>query len=59
MCPLLTTDKAGIDYIFAVLGSDHPSIIEAYVRRQKHPEKQWPKMLLFLHEVIHILSKYV
>lgn len=43
--------QAGVDYIFGVLGSDHPSIIEAYVRRQKSPEHQWPKLLLFLHEV--------
>ncbi|KAF2097854.1 acetolactate synthase [Rhizodiscina lignyota] len=43
---------AGIDYIFAVLGSDHPSIIEAYVRRQSSPDQQWPKLLLFLHEFV-------
>ncbi|BDD62560.1 hypothetical protein MPDQ_000922 [Monascus purpureus] len=43
--------EAGVDYLFTVLGSDHPSIIEAYVRRQKHePRKQFPQMLLFQHE---------
>ncbi|KAH8886028.1 thiamine diphosphate-binding protein, partial [Thozetella sp. PMI_491] len=41
--------NAGIDYLFAVLGSDHPSIIEAYVRRQEE-QKAWPKLLVFLHE---------
>lgn len=46
----LTTSQAGVDYLFAVLGSDHPSIIEAYTRRQ-HEGKTWPKMLIFLHEV--------
>ncbi|KAL1617242.1 hypothetical protein SLS56_011078 [Neofusicoccum ribis] len=41
--------KAGVDYLFAVLGSDHPSIIEAYTRRQ-HEGNVWPKLLIFLHE---------
>ena len=36
--------------MFTVLGSDHPSIIEAYVRRQNE-HKPYPKMVLFLHEV--------
>ncbi|EME81831.1 uncharacterized protein MYCFIDRAFT_175419 [Pseudocercospora fijiensis CIRAD86] len=42
--------EANVDYIFAVLGSDHPSIIEAYLRRQQEG-KEWPKMLHFQHEV--------
>lgn len=34
-----------------MLGSDHPSIIEAYVRRQNEHKKPFPKMMLFQHEV--------
>lgn len=45
--------EANVDYIFAVLGSDHPSIIEAYLRRQQQG-KEWPKMLHFQHEVSRI-----
>lgn len=45
--------EAGIDYLFTVLGSDHPSIIEAYIRRQ-NVGKKFPKMLLFLHEMVAI-----
>ncbi|RAL10705.1 thiamine diphosphate-binding protein [Aspergillus homomorphus CBS 101889] len=44
--------QAGVDYLFAVLGSDHPSIIEAYVRRQNDPARQYPKMVLFQHEFV-------
>ncbi|GAT24656.1 acetolactate synthase [Aspergillus luchuensis] len=44
--------EAGIDYLFTVLGSDHPSIIEAYVRRQNDPARQYPKMVLFQHEFV-------
>ncbi|KAH8702072.1 putative acetolactate synthase [Talaromyces proteolyticus] len=42
--------EAGVDYLFTVLGSDHPSIIEAYVRRQKLLKKDFPRMVLFQHE---------
>ncbi|PYH81075.1 thiamine diphosphate-binding protein [Aspergillus uvarum CBS 121591] len=44
--------QAGVDYLFTVLGSDHPSIIEAYVRRQNDPTRQYPKMILFQHEFV-------
>ncbi|GLA61427.1 hypothetical protein AtubIFM55763_006013 [Aspergillus tubingensis] len=44
--------EAGIDYLFTVLGSDHPSIIEAYVRRQNDSARQYPKMVLFQHEFV-------
>ncbi|PWY75503.1 thiamine diphosphate-binding protein [Aspergillus heteromorphus CBS 117.55] len=44
--------EAGVDYLFTVLGSDHPSIIEAYVRRQNDPARQYPKMILFQHEFV-------
>ncbi|PWY88103.1 thiamine diphosphate-binding protein [Aspergillus sclerotioniger CBS 115572] len=44
--------EAGVDYLFTVLGSDHPSIIEAYVRRQNDPARQSPKMILFQHEFV-------
>ncbi|PLB44214.1 thiamine diphosphate-binding protein [Aspergillus steynii IBT 23096] len=44
--------EAGVDYLFTVLGSDHPSIIEAYVRRQNDPARQYPKMVLFQHEFV-------
>ncbi|KXT04869.1 hypothetical protein AC578_3428 [Pseudocercospora eumusae] len=50
---LQTLAEVQVDYIFAVLGSDHPSIIEAYIRRQQKG-KEWPKMLHFQHE-----SKFV
>ena len=43
--------QAGVDYLFTVLGSDHPSIIEAYVRRTKLQGKEFPRMILFQHEV--------
>lgn len=43
--------QGGVDYLFTVLGSDHPSIIEAYVRRQNILGKQFPRMILFQHEV--------
>ncbi|KAF2160677.1 hypothetical protein M409DRAFT_59714 [Zasmidium cellare ATCC 36951] len=39
----------GVDYLFTVLGSDHPSLVEAYLRRQKEG-KEWPKWLHFQHE---------
>ncbi|KAH7063588.1 putative acetolactate synthase [Macrophomina phaseolina] len=42
---------AGVDYLFTVLGSDHPSIIEAYSRR-KQEGRVWPKLLIFLHEFV-------
>uniref|UniRef100_A0A093XWM0 Putative acetolactate synthase large subunit n=2 Tax=Talaromyces marneffei PM1 TaxID=1077442 RepID=A0A093XWM0_TALMA len=42
--------EAGVDYLFTVLGSDHPSIIEAYVRRTKLQGKELPRMILFQHE---------
>ncbi|KAL2009631.1 hypothetical protein VTN00DRAFT_5438 [Thermoascus crustaceus] len=42
--------EGGVDYLFTVLGSDHPSIIEAYVRRQNLLGKQFPRMILFQHE---------
>ncbi|OJJ49274.1 hypothetical protein ASPZODRAFT_129700 [Penicilliopsis zonata CBS 506.65] len=42
--------ESGVDYLFAVLGSDHPSIIEAYVRRQNVRTKQFPRMIIFQHE---------
>ena len=48
--------QAGVDYLFTVLGSDHPSIIEAYVRRTKLQGKEFPRMILFQHEVR--LSRY-
>ncbi|KAI9735681.1 MAG: hypothetical protein M1834_001697 [Cirrosporium novae-zelandiae] len=41
--------EADVDYLFTVLGSDHASIIEAYIRRQKL-KKLFPKMMVFLHE---------
>ncbi|KAK5121975.1 hypothetical protein LTR85_004547 [Meristemomyces frigidus] len=44
---------ADIDFMFTVLGSDHPSIIEAYLRRQQDG-KDKPKMLLFQHEMVAI-----
>ncbi|KAE8343836.1 hypothetical protein BDV24DRAFT_172498 [Aspergillus arachidicola] len=44
--------EAGVDYLFTVLGSDHPSIIEAYIRRQNDPTRQYPKMILFQHEFV-------
>lgn len=44
--------EAGVDYLFTVLGSDHPSIIEAYIRRQRDPTHQYPKMILFQHEFV-------
>ncbi|KAF5860112.1 hypothetical protein ETB97_002019 [Aspergillus alliaceus] len=44
--------EAGVDYLFTVLGSDHPSIIEAYIRRQSDPTRQYPKMILFQHEFV-------
>lgn len=50
---LQTLAEAKVDYIFAVLGSDHPSIIEAYMKRQ-HEGKIWPKMLIFQHEVRNV-----
>lgn len=52
----LTLPEAGVDYLFAVLGSDHPSIIEAYHRRQQEG-KTWPKLLIFLHEASQDSSK--
>ncbi|EED13738.1 acetolactate synthase, putative [Talaromyces stipitatus ATCC 10500] len=42
--------EARVDYLFTVLGSDHPSIIEAYVRRTKLQGKEFPRMILFQHE---------
>ncbi|GAE00024.1 acetolactate synthase, putative [Paecilomyces variotii No. 5] len=42
--------EAGVDYLFTVLGSDHPSIIESYVRRQKVLKREFPRMILFQHE---------
>lgn len=47
----LNITQAGVDYLFTVLGSDHPSIIEAYVRRTKLQGKESPRMILFQHEV--------
>ncbi|KAI9036467.1 thiamine diphosphate-binding protein [Aspergillus affinis] len=44
--------EAGVDYLFTVLGSDHPSIIEAYVRRQNDPARSYPKIILFQHEFV-------
>ncbi|KAJ9251435.1 hypothetical protein DTO195F2_7824 [Paecilomyces variotii] len=42
--------EGGVDYLFTVLGSDHPSIIEAYVRRQNVLKREFPRMILFQHE---------
>lgn len=47
----LTPLQGGVDYLFTVLGSDHPSIIEAYVRRQNVLKREFPRMILFQHEV--------
>jgi hypothetical protein len=45
-----------VDYLFTVLGSDHPSIIEAYVRRQKILGHEFPRMVLFQHEVRMLIA---
>ncbi|KAF2144371.1 uncharacterized protein K452DRAFT_356584 [Aplosporella prunicola CBS 121167] len=42
--------QAGITHIFAVLGSDHPSLIEAYTRRRQRQQGHPPHLLIFLHE---------
>lgn len=47
---LTMTCQLDVDYVFAVLGSDHPSIIEAYAKRQKSGKTR-PELLIFLHEV--------
>jgi len=39
-----------VDYVFSVLGSDHPSLIEAFHKRQKDG-KNTPELLVFNHEV--------
>jgi len=36
--------------VFSVLGSDHPSLIEAFHKRQKDG-KNTPELLVFNHEV--------
>jgi len=36
--------------VFSVLGSDHPSLIEAFHKRQKDG-KNSPELLVFNHEV--------
>jgi hypothetical protein len=58
---LTLKQQAGVDYLFTVLGSDHPSIIEAYVRRQKVLGREFPRMILFQHEVsssIYIIRSF-
>jgi hypothetical protein len=39
-----------VDYVFSVLGSDHPSLIEAFHKREKDG-KPSPELLVFNHEV--------
>jgi hypothetical protein len=39
-----------VDYVFSVLGSDHPSFIEAFHKRDKDG-KSFPELLVFNHEV--------
>lgn len=46
----LTFLQEGVDYIFSVLGSDHPSLIEAFHKRRK-AGKNSPELLVFNHEV--------
>ncbi|GAB7355537.1 hypothetical protein MBLNU459_g6018t2 [Dothideomycetes sp. NU459] len=50
---LQSLEEAGVDYIFAVLGSDHASLIEAYQHRLDAGRKS-PKMLIFHHEFVAI-----
>jgi hypothetical protein len=50
--PIRTSDvsQEGVDYVFSVLGSDHPSLIEAFHKREKDG-KNLPELLIFNHEV--------
>jgi hypothetical protein len=50
--PIRTSDgsQEGVDYVFSVLGSDHPSLIEAFHKRE-NDGKNLPELLIFNHEV--------
>ncbi|GKV65263.1 MULTISPECIES: thiamine pyrophosphate-requiring protein [unclassified Sporosarcina] len=43
--------EAGVSYIFANLGSDHPSLIESLAQAQKE-NKKLPKLIICPHEMV-------
>lgn len=48
---ILTQSKAGVTHVFANLGSDHPSILEAMVKGQKEKKGQFPTIITCPNEV--------
>jgi len=44
--------QAGVRYVFANLGSDHPAILEAMVKGQKERKDQWVKVITCPNEVL-------
>lgn len=38
-------------YVFVNLGSDHPSLVEAFVKGQKEQKERFPKLITCLNEV--------
>ncbi|KAL1996510.1 hypothetical protein VTN49DRAFT_8110 [Thermomyces lanuginosus] len=44
--------EAGVRYVFANLGSDHPAILEAMVKGQKERKDQWVKVITCPNEMV-------
>ncbi|KAK2737682.1 hypothetical protein FQN57_007430 [Myotisia sp. PD_48] len=44
--------EAGVRYVFANLGSDHPAILEATVRGQRDPNGRFPKIITCPNEMV-------
>ncbi|PIG81607.1 acetolactate synthase [Aspergillus arachidicola] len=44
--------EAGVTHVFANLGSDHPSILEAMVKGQKEKPDQFPKIITCPNEMV-------
>lgn len=53
---ILTQLKAGVTHVFANLGSDHPSILEAMVKGQKEKKDQFPTIVTCPNEVSRYFS---
>ncbi|KAH8705204.1 putative thiamine pyrophosphate enzyme [Talaromyces proteolyticus] len=44
--------EAGVQYVFANLGTDHPAILEAMVRGQNLRKDQWPTVITCPNEMV-------
>jgi acetolactate synthase-1/2/3 large subunit len=51
--------EAGVSYVFANLGSDHPGLIEAYAQaRAQGREDEFPRLIVCPHEIVALSAAH-